>query len=685
MKKLLALLPALALVAACSLLGSKESPQTSTTISSAESFDDLTYEEFLKALPDSTRQPTQAESTYPTEPGKIFSYIKDPEILKQLENSGYSLTSVLSTVEGKSQNLSSGEPSVNSELTKNSSFYTEVQKIITQDLSELVAEQNAGKSQAVAGIGMAFSHRVFDYHWFNSKKGQYELVGIVNRLDRASFAPKTCGEMRLIYRLSYQSQTPKPVYSRLPMTLMMKFEMPFDKNVGTRSCLPFVEDWVWPQGSDHWDSKTLVEWMKQKPLNAQYFQAANFHSLEVNLQALRVPATVHRNLGGNAHYLLRVFKMAEGHAVPSTLENTPDIPKLKKDPGLLAELKHFVTDQKNFHRLTVGIMLLPEKFLVKRAYSYSPYGTSRFSNRPYDEILTENDFKNLRYYPNSFMTTPYAALKRLNDMSCVGCHQGRATAGFHFLGVDRSSTHALNALQGEGSGHFQSEVVRRDHFLERVRKHLWPRPDRDFSIAPPEGKKAGYGHFCGLTKEGGFSHWQCAEGLECRSSDEMANEANLGKCLPKISLAGDPCMTGRVSKNTFEKDQVVFDRTPINCNEGRGGYICQPVIGPVGTKLGGFPSGMCQKRDCHNLTEGREICGTLAAAGFSVCIADKTKTFTQCLESGSSLGGMGVCNSDRACRNDYVCARVKNSPNGDGACTPSYFLFQVRLDGHPDP
>ncbi len=33
--------------------------------------------------------------------------------------------------------------------------------------------------------------------------------------------------------------------------------------------------------------------------------------------------------------------------------------------------------------------------------------------------------------------------------------------------------------------------------------------------------------------------------------------------------------------------------------------------------------------------------------------------------------------------NDYVCARI--GEEADGASVPAYFLFQLRVDGHPSP
>jgi hypothetical protein len=46
------------------------------------------------------------------------------------------------------------------------------------------------------------------------------------------------------------------------------------------------------------------------------------------------------------------------------------------------------------------------------------------------------------------------------------------------------------------------------------------------------------------------------------------------------------------------------------------------------------------------------------------------------------------------CREDYMCQRlepitgngaIKTTPRGKGFCNPTYFIFQMRVDGHPAP
>lgn len=47
--------------------------------------------------------------------------------------------------------------------------------------------------------------RHFDPRWLRSPHAVFKLVAIVNRIDRRDFDPATCGEVRFIYRLSYRT------------------------------------------------------------------------------------------------------------------------------------------------------------------------------------------------------------------------------------------------------------------------------------------------------------------------------------------------------------------------------------------------------------------------------------------------------------------------------------------------
>ena len=82
---------------------------------------------------------------------------------------------------------------------------------------------------------------------------------------------------------------------------------------------------------------------------------------------------------------------------------------------------------------------------------------------------------------------------------------------------------------------------------------------------------------------------------------------------------------------------------------------------------------------CGALPAGA-ACGVIAVlAPFNACLA-RRRPFPECLAQHVSPAGLRACDATTPCRDDYICART---PEGRGACIPPYFLFQLRVDGHP--
>ncbi len=72
------------------------------------------------------------------------------------------------------------------------------------------------------GVGDGFAFQLFDRAQLDAGDTRFVLAGIVNRMDRAYVDEASCGEIRLIYRLT-RTKTPgtddKAILPRLPMTL----------------------------------------------------------------------------------------------------------------------------------------------------------------------------------------------------------------------------------------------------------------------------------------------------------------------------------------------------------------------------------------------------------------------------------------------------------------------------------
>ncbi len=210
--------------------------------------------------------------------------------------------------------------------------YASIVKLLAKDLDEFAA------SDQRAGVGMKFAHRLFDKRWLTSSKFHYELVAIVHRVDRRAFAPATCGELRMVYRLAYRSQVgDKPVASRVPMTVNV---VRFINDSGCQRWLAAMH-----RVDEREQLNAAARWTADgAPLSAQLLALTSPKSVEVNLQSVRWPSTVRPNMAGHAEYLLRVFQRTEatGPFRVAALENTPDVARLKREPRLRQEFSGLV-------------------------------------------------------------------------------------------------------------------------------------------------------------------------------------------------------------------------------------------------------------------------------------------------------------------------------------------------------
>ena len=64
--------------------------------------------------------------------------------------------------------------------------------------------------------------------------------------------------------------------------------------------------------------------------------------------------------------------------------------------------------------------------------------------------------------------------RRLNDITCSGCHQTRGIGGFHFPGVDWMAAKPSNSTVVPASPHFFGDQVRRRDILTAMRDGKTP-------------------------------------------------------------------------------------------------------------------------------------------------------------------------------------------------------------------
>lgn len=573
----------------------------------------------------------------------VLLIIDDPKLLEALEAKGFSAPEMIEGIKESDNGSWSKKP-----------YYKSIAKTLSEDLDRVQSKDPR------LGPSMRKVHRLFDKGWLTSSEARFELVGVVNRLDRASFYqtghPGHCGEVRFIYRLSYH-RTKDKIYTRMPVTFNVVYWAPEQK------CQQTAKDWLFTKEPTHNDLAKVLK----GPLQKEKFALSRQKSVEVNLQSVRWPSTIRADLGGHAEYILRVFIRGSEKFEPSSLENMPDIQAIRKDPSLLKSFKEQIIKSQN--KFDEGTETLPEKFLAKSATSVAFYGQARLANRPFDQLVKEEDLKALVYDNAEFVKSPRGYLRRLNDMSCVGCHQSRSIAGFHFVGIDGEKTLTENAIKVSHSAHLVRDLPRRSAFVKAVAKSQEPDPERALSERAKEGEGT-YGDHCGLSQDPTFKSWNCKTGFECKAEVTAKGiPTDVGVCMEKEILSGDPCDVGTITQEEDPHKDRMVQKKVIACPGGR--YCLRAGDG--------FPAGICFG-ECDTLAKG-EACGLIAVGGFNQCLA-KGDLFTNCLRENTSPISMRGCDESTPCRDDFICTVAKN---GKGACIPPYFLFQLRLDGHVKP
>lgn len=540
--------------------------------------------------------------------------------------------------------------------------YDTLVKVLGEDLDRVQ------RSDKLAGISVArHAHRLLDRRWLTAPEARFGLVAVSNRLDRRPFHARACGEIRLVYRLGYDAERGgQALSSRLPITLSVELSAEHDDQ---GSCRVAATRWQAPPGLA---GAALGDWLigADGPLGGGRVSALAIARVNVNVQSVRWPSTVRPDLGGHAEYVLRTF-VPEGAGLRSAeLENTPDVARLKGAAAERRELLEWLRQPEQLAAIDRGTALVPARFLAKEAISVTPHGLARRKNRPFRQLFSARDFADLPLERYATIRSPEALIRRLDGLSCPGCHQSRSLAGFHLLGDDAPNTAAGNALAVAISPHLGGELARRRRLADAtVRGEA-----ADFSAPFPEraaGDRGEYGAHCGLGDQG-FAGWTCAEGLVCQPYGiEQGEPPTVGTCLPAVAGAGDPCEpTALVPHDDARRDRV-SGASPQAC--GAGAATCNR------SKVG-FPGGMCTA-SCSALPD-EAACGAIAVlTSFNDCLA-RNQPFAGCISQHSTPAGLRRCSADSPCRDDYLCART---PSDEGVCIPPYFLFQLRVDGHPSP
>jgi hypothetical protein len=549
--------------------------------------------------------------------------VTSPTALQAAEKSGAGFAHWVGAVAAASEGIATNEA-----LTRSPAW---------RSIAEPISASLAGiqRRDRQAGVGVSkYPHRLFDARWLASPDAYLELVGVANRMDRRPFQDGACGETRLVYRLAYRTAA---MQSRLPMTVNV--ELRGDAPDADGSCAGAAKRWQPPQAS--MNDEAMGRWLASAdgPLAPQRLAPARISQLTTNLQSVRWPSAVRPDLGGHAEYMLRAFRWnADARRFDvAPLENTPDVAKLKANAPLRKELQQWIQQPAQLRALDEATLRIPEKFLATEAISVAPRGLERLANQPFAQVYAVGEWQAVQ--GSRTLKSPQAVLRRLDDLACMGCHQSRAVAGFHLLGVDRRGASRTfttgNALAVPHSPHVQDELARRGTYVQASLSSAKPDPFRP--LAEPDAPNAAPGR------------------------------ATLGaRCEPtRITQSANPWL-----------DRA--QRLPRIACEGAAS-VCETTS--VGFP-GGMCSGPCDTKDGNDRNDNNGTCGGIAVlSDFNSCLAAK-KPFGECLAKHTRPGKLRSCSAEQACRDDYICAQADGQPEGHGACIPPYFLFQMRVDGH---
>jgi hypothetical protein len=484
--------------------------------------------------------------------------IIDPLALRELDHGRFGLSAVL---------LPAG--SANAGIAGSRLFalpaMVPVRKALDDEFDRYTARHKSSLPNETVGVGTAFDFQLFDRAQLYSDDTRFVLAGIVNRMDRAYVSEENCGEVRLIYRLA-RTGAPEigenAVSPRLPMTLNVvlraKGDHVVDRSGAAVTCAGIARRWL-AAGELKLAGAELAEKLVSKDGALDLIAPENIDRIETNLQIAHAPKSAIRDF--RTDYLLKVFKYIAQTLVfeEAPLENQIDRERILADDNLKRDLKAWLLDPGHFGELDRGTILVPEKFLARGAIAPTPVGFAASSLQPAfglmqgegaaaDGVFSQSDvvaalkkaaesgvgLQNIR--------SPAGFERRLNDMSCAGCHQTRGIGGFHFPGVDWMAAKPSNSTVVPASPHFFGDQIRRRAILTALRDGSGPDFSRGFSARPQlrgstelagTDYEDGWGALCYQQKPGAkdndrsFRSWSCAEGLACQVVDKASR---MGMC-----------------------------------------------------------------------------------------------------------------------------------------------------------
>ncbi|MGN6309866.1 MAG: hypothetical protein ACTHNN_09940 [Xanthobacteraceae bacterium] len=212
---------------------------------------------------------------------------------------------------------------------------------------------------------------------------------------------------------------------------------------------------------------------------------------------------------------------------------------------------------------------MPEKFLARSVIASTPVGFVKSNMQPeWGLVQSSSTDKQAAFDTRDVVAALKKATdngvafenirsvagfeRRLNDVTCAGCHQTRGIGGFHFPGADWVSPASTTVTNVPASPHFIGDQPRRRDILKAFREGRAPDFSRGFSSRPQLRGDAtllgteyddGWGAHCYGARAGiadrSFLSWTCAKGLSCQVIGKAGRSAptseRMGMCFVGLS------------------------------------------------------------------------------------------------------------------------------------------------------
>lgn len=490
----------------------------------------------------------------PDRPLERGTAVTDPLALRELDRGRFGLGRILNPSRDNARSLDNAELFAQPAMVRvRSAIDAEFDRYVARHAAELPAE--------TIGVGDAFDFRLFDRALLASADTRFVLAGIVNRMDRAFVAEGGCGEIRLIYRLTRTDvaaggETPVRLPVTLNVILRAAGDPAVDRDGRPVTCAVIAQRWL--ATSDlTLTGRDLAAKLQLKDGPLDLVSPGNIDRIEINLQIAHAPKSAKRDF--RTDYLLKVFRYDRQARVfnEAPLENQIDRERLLADADLAREFKAWLLEPSRLAELDRGTILIPERFLARAAITATPVGFVPSKLLP-EFGLSEGEGGNAVFSERDVVGALKKAAgdgtalqnirsfggfqRRLNDITCSGCHQTRGIGGFHFPGVDWMAAKPSNAAVVPASPHFFGDQPRRRDILAALRDGRQPDYSRGFTSRPQlrgamelAGTEYGDGwgaHCYRLVRKGArndpsFRSWTCAKGLACQTADATSR---MGMC-----------------------------------------------------------------------------------------------------------------------------------------------------------